>query len=252
MKTLVFQSHAPATPPHWVQECLSSVQSWSSNHSYDYQLLGDELFQFIPTELREKFSKQKVILTDFGRVQWSQYFLKNYDEVLWLDSDFLIFNPQQFHLPRNNHAGLGYALGREVWVQSKAENSLKAYKKVHNAALYFRKGNAFADFYLSHAGKLLHTLEGKVPPQFIGPKLMTALHNVVGCPVMEQAGMFSPLVIKDIVRGGGAALQLMLAKSVCPPGGANLCSSMVTAEVLNHDLMQLAVGRLLAHGSVEF
>lgn len=246
MKTLIFQSHSPALQPNWIQQCLASVKSWASSNAYDYRLLDDELFRFIPTDLQQKFTKQRVILTDLGRVQWAQHFLtQGYDEVLWLDSDFLIFKPEQFRLPREQAGDLGYALGREVWVQAGSGGGLKAYKKVHNAALYFRKGNAFADFYIAHAGKLLIALDGNVPAQFIGPKLMTALHNVVGCPVMEDAAMFSPLVVEDIVRGEGAALRLMLQKSACPPSGANLCSSMIAAEQLNHDTMQLAVACLL-------
>ena len=168
--------------------------------------------------------------------------------MLWLDSDFLIFKPEQFELPRKQAGALGYALGREVWVQEKAGGGLKAYKKVHNAALYFRKSNAFADFYIAHAMQLLSALTGNVPAQFIGPKLMTALHNVVGCPVMERAAMFSPLVVEDVVRGQGAALALMRQKSACAPSGANLCSSMVASGQLNHSTMQAAVECLSGEG----
>lgn len=246
MRTLIFQSHPPVEQPAWVQQCLASVRDWAAANDYEYRLLDDELFRFINADLQQKFDRQRVILTDLGRVQWAQYFLaQGYDEVLWLDSDFLIFRPAQFALPRKQAGALGYALGREVWVQEKTDGGLKAYKKVHNAALYFRKDNAFADFYIAHAMQLMSALDGNVPAQFIGPKLMTALHNVVGCPVMEHAGMFSPLVVEDIVHGEGAALSLMLQKSACPPSGANLCSSMVAAEQLNHDTMQLAVECLL-------
>lgn len=246
MRTLIFQSHPPVEQPTWVKQCLASVQNWATANSYEYRLLDDELFRFIPADLQRKFDRQRVILTDLGRVQWAQYFLaQGYDEVLWLDSDFLIFKPEQFELPRKQVGALGYALGREVWVQEKAGGALKAYKKVHNAALYFRRGNAFADFYIAHATRLLSALSGNVPAQFIGPKLMTALHNVVGCPVMEHAAMFSPLVVEDVVRGQGAALTLMLRKSACAPSGANLCSSMVASGQLNHTTMQVAVERLL-------
>jgi hypothetical protein len=66
---------------------------------------------------------------------------------------------------------------------------LRAYVKVRNAFLMFRKGNHFLDFYTATAQRLLRLNQGSMPPQFIGPKLLTALHNVAICPVMETAGM---------------------------------------------------------------
>ena len=65
-----------------------------------------------------------------------------------------------------------------------------------------------------------------MPPQFIGPKLLTAIHNVIQCPVQETAGMLSPAVIQDIVNGGGDAIDLFIKKSPTNIHAANLCSSL--------------------------
>lgn len=194
--------------------------------------MGDEFFEVVPAPLLEKTTHQKVIATDLARLKWLQHFLaQGYDRVLWCDADFLIFNPAEFQLPNQP-----YALGREVWVQQKGENGvLKAYKKVHNAFLMFQKGNAFLDFYADSAERLLTEISGPMPPQFIGPKLLTAIHNVVQCPVMESAGMLSPLVIRDLVAGGGRALDLFRQKSPERLAAANLCTSMTAAGELSDD-----------------
>jgi hypothetical protein len=42
---------------------------------------------------------------------------------------------------------------------------------------------------------------------------------------METAGMLSPLVVKDIILGGGPALELFIHNSATPIAGVNLCSS---------------------------
>ena len=60
--------------------------------------------------------------------------------------------------------------------------------------------------------------------------------------------MLSPLVIRDLLDGGGDALDLMLAESRQPPAGANLCSSLTEAENLAHTEMNRLIDRLLASG----
>ena len=72
--------------------------------------------------------------------------------------------------------------------------------------------------------------QGSMPPPFIGPKLLTALHNIVQCPVLETAGMLSPLVIRDLLQGGGKALDLFFRKSPVEIYGANLSASLVAKE----------------------
>jgi len=253
--TLVLQSHKKPLPFSWIESCLDSVQSWVEMNGFAYRFLDDELFDFISPVLRQKTDQQKVIATDIARLYAIEYFLKSYERVVWLDADFLIFAPQDFHLA---DTPAGYMLGREVWIQALKERGalleeigvmekpkkikLKAYIKVHNAFLLFERGNSFLAFYKEHAERLLTQCEGGIPPQFIGPKLLTALHNVVQCPVHESAGMFSPLVTEDLISRfiphkpiegninlnikGLCALALFKKRSRQPVSSANLCSSL--------------------------
>ena len=239
--TLVIQSHCSPLPYSWLESCLSSVRHWCELNRFTYQFIGDELFDSMPEDIQEKLNGQRVIASDLARLYAIQDALsKGYEAMVWLDADFLIFNPECFELPKDE-----YAVGREVWVQSDEQDKLKVYKKVHNAMLMFRKGNAFLDFYIDTAERLLRQNEGTVPPQFIGPKLLTALHNVVQLPVMESAGMLSPLVVRDVIQGGGGALKVFMAQSPVPVYGANLCiSSCDRGEITSKDMEQV-IGLLM-------
>ena len=263
-QTLVIQSHREPLPHAWLRPCIDSVKNWAKQQRYDYHFIGDEIFDTLPAWVLEKTQSQKVIATDLARLKCLQHFLiAGYQRVIWLDADFLIFAPGNFQLPEHDALPEGYALGREVWVQPKtteqepAKNKalkFKAYKKVHNAFLLFDaqfgQRNSFLDFYSAHAERLLKQINGQMPPQFIGPKLLTALHNVVQCPVQENAGMLSPSVINDILAGGGPALTLFRDKSTQPLAGANLCSSLSSSDALPDRALEKVVAQLLTQGCI--
>ncbi|MEJ2114927.1 MAG: hypothetical protein P8X88_02505 [Gammaproteobacteria bacterium] len=224
LKTLVLQSHRQPLVLEWIRRCVDSVKSWSVLNKYEYMCIGDELFDYVSDEVLDKTKNQKVIATDLARLKALQDYLhKDYERVVWCDADFLIFSPCEFNLPDKS-----YAVGREVWIQNanKSSNKLTAHIKVHNAFMMFNKGNSFLDFYTDTAEHLLMGNQGSMPPQFIGPKLLTAIHNIAQCPVLESAGMLSPQVIKDIANGGGPALALFTQKTSQPIAAANLCNSL--------------------------
>ena len=236
MKTLVLQSHRQPLPVNWLEPCVASVKRWSQLNEYEYRFLDDELFTVVDNNLRGKFTSQPVILTDLARLIWIRKFLQQgYQTVVWFDADFLVFNADKLKL-----IDADYALGREVWVQNDKNNRLRAYTKVHNAFLMFRQPNSFLDFYIETAEKLLQLNDGNVPPQFIGPKLLTAINNIAHCPVMETAGMLSPMVIMDILSGGGDALGLFHRESPAEIYAANLGASVVAQEgISNQQMLQL-------------
>jgi hypothetical protein len=235
-QTLVIQSHRSPLPYGWIQQCLESVEAWSEGNGYEYHYLGDELFDRVEDGLKQKIAKQRVITSDLARLLVIQEMLQaGYQRVIWLDADFLIFDPINFVLPCDD-----CAVGREVWVQKNKRGKLKVYKKVHNAFLMFCRGDSFLDFYVDTSKRLLIQNSGSMPMQFIGPKLLTAMHNVAILPVMESAAMLSPMVIKDLLLGQGAALELFSRNSSVSPAGANLCTSSCDSnEVSGFEMQQL-------------
>lgn len=247
-QTIVLQSHRQPLPYPWLARCINSVKSWSKLNKFDYRFIGDELFDYVPTELLKKTETQRVIATDLARLKALQLFLaQGYKSVIWCDADFLIFSPNNFSLPNEN-----YAVGREVWVQTDDKNAQKltAYTKVHNAFLLFRQGNSFLEFYIDTAEKLLRLNQGPMPPQFIGPKLLTAIHNVAQCPVQETAGMLSPPVIQDIANKDGPALRLFLQRSPQAITAANLCNSLYVQDKASAKQMDQCITTLLHKSSL--
>lgn len=228
MKTVVIQSAAPHQKIGWVEACLASVRGWAERQGLSYAFYGDEIFEALPDAVMEKYLDQPVVRSDLARLLKTQEFLAGgADRVVWADADFLIFAPKDFIVPDE----VPFAFGREVWVQEGAGGKLRAYPKIHNAFFVFGEENAFLDFYIHSALKLLERAEAPVVPQFIGPKFLTTQHNMIGFDEIKSAAMFSPLVMRDILAGGGPALSLMLEKQESPVYGANLSLSHVGREV---------------------
>ncbi len=240
--TIVLQSHTQPLPAGWMLRCIKTVEQWASDNHFDYQFYDDSIFEFIHPDLRQKLRQKTVIASDLARLYLLKHYLeKNYDTVIWCDADFLIFRPERF-----KPIDQSYALGREVWIQhAKPGGRPVSHIKVHNAYLMFRKNNAFLDFYIDTAERLLTMNRGSMPPQFIGPKLLTAIHNVAQCPVAESAAMFSPLVIKDIIFGSKTALSLFQQKSRYSIDAANLCASLYVRNKISDDQMDICIDLLL-------
>ena len=226
--TIVIQSHRSPLPWPWIETCLATVRDWSMRNSYQYRFIGDELFEYVTGPVQKKTECRPVVRSDLARLLVLRDALQEFERVVWLDADFLIFDAASFVLPETS-----YAVGREVWVQHNHQNKIKTYKKVHNALLMFCRGNSFLNFYIDTAQRMLLDNSGTIPAQFIGPKLLTALHNVALLPVMETAGMLSPLVILDILSGHGPALAAFNAKSPRTIAGANLCISSCENNALS-------------------
>lgn len=243
LKTLVLQSHTYPLPHTWIKLCIDSVKNWATANSYDYLFLGDEIFNSVDEDILEKTSSQPVIATDLARIISMKNHLSNgYDRVIWCDADFLIFAPANFSLLQEP-----YLLGREVWIQNDKECKLTAHIKVHNAFMMFQQGNSFLDFYIDNAKRFLIRNTGNVPPQFIGPKLLTAIHNIIQCPVLETAGMLSPSVINDIANKSGPALALFKQRSPQAITAANLCSSLYKDDSKNKKIIETTIDVLLSN-----
>ncbi|MFK7828587.1 MAG: hypothetical protein AB8B57_02300 [Congregibacter sp.] len=201
------------------------------------------MFRRVPPMLREKLREQPVVATDLARLLWIRECLQTgYDRAIWCDADLLIF--------RDFAPGPGdHAFGREIWVQARDEG-LHSYRRIHNAWLMFEQGSPILHFYIDRAIAMLVRVRMPVVPQFIGPKLLSALHNIVGFNVEERVGMLSPLVMRDLLTGAGPALDMLKAGHAKVLCAANLCASYVNREsdAVRHteDDYLLGVKRLIA------
>jgi len=243
---VVIQSHRLPLPFEWLEPCLESVRHWVERRGYDYRFEDDALFERLHDDLREKTRNQLVIAVDLARLAALQAALdEGYRCAVWMDADMLVLDADRLHLAADE-----YALGREVWVQRDDRGRLRSYVKVHNAFLQFRAGNPFLAFYRHAAERIVGAhAPGRMVPQIVGPKLLTALDNLVGCPVVDEAGMLSPAVARDLVAGGGAALEEFRLRSPCPPAALNLCGSLLGRELEEAEIRQLMASLVDGKGS---
>ena len=222
------------------------MRGWAAGLGFDYRFLGDELFEPLSEDLRSKLTGRTVIAADIGRLHALQHALdEGYETAVWLDADVVVVDAAQLRLGVES-----YALGREVWVQADPAQPKQAPRvrvHVHNAALMFRRGNPFLSFYLHAAERIVRLHQGHMVDQVVGPKLLTALHNLVRAPVLEQVHMASPEVVRDLAAGSGPCLDELLARAAEPPAAFNLCASMVARGRLTDAEVNAALDALIGY-----
>lgn len=249
MRTVVCQSFRTAGVPPWITRCLASVRAWAAGRGYDYRFVDDAILGLVPDWYREKAAGVLPIVTDLARLRLIQALLaEGYDRAVWLDADVLVFDAPGLTIDVTG----GCAFGREVWVQPAGGSRLRVYRNVHNAVSVFVAGDSFLGFYADTCESIVGRHRSGMAPQIVGTKLLTALHSLVGFALIDDVGMLSPLVVRDVVAGGGPALDRMRAATPGPIRAANLCASLAgrTADgvELTADLMGRACDRLLDRG----
>jgi len=233
MKTVVYQSQRLKDRPPWLEECLTSVRSWSEEAGFAYRFYGDEIFDRVPAWYRDQTAAYPQIATDLGRLRLARELLdEGYERTIWLDADVLVFDPEKFRI----NVVAGSAFGREVWVQGNGKGGLKAYRNIHNAVALFCRDDTFLDFYAAACEQIIKRAEGGLPPQIVGTKLLTALHNIIGFHLIDTVAMASPPVTRDIASGGGVALDRLSRELDTVPAAVNLCSSLMGATTDGIDL----------------
>ncbi|MEN0064890.1 MAG: hypothetical protein AAGA48_22285 [Myxococcota bacterium] len=240
MKGLVLQSHRLPLPAPWLRACLDSVEAWAQAQGLAYRFIDDGLFDLVPNDLMQKCVERRVVATDLARLAWLQRSLdEGVEVVMWCDADLLVVDPERLKVP-----DAAYSVGREIWVENQ-NGRPRVRRHVHNAWLSFRNGNPMLTFYRHAAERMVRAHRGPMVPQFIGPKLLTALHNLIGFPVAETVNMLSPVVLHDVVAGGGRFLSAYLDACHEIPAAVNLCGSLIASEAGSDDLVRHAIDRML-------
>lgn len=226
MRTLVLQSCSVQQRQTWIKDCLHSVESWAHAKGYTYLYIDDIFFSVVPEWYMEKVGKKLPIAADYARLVFLQRALEEgFDQVIWLDADVLVFD-QSLAFDFTGTC----AFGHEVWVQERG-GRLEARTNVHNAVCVFRQGCVILPFLLHTVMVMMRKVDPMhLAPQFVGPKLLNALHPLCDFALLPQVGALSPLVVADICKGSDGALKLMLQKSRQPPLAVNLCGTLIGAD----------------------
>lgn len=172
------------------------------------------------------------------------------ERVIWLDADVYVFSIGNFLSDEKSDV----TVGRQIWIQPNQTGDLKAYRQVHNAFLSVRRNAPHLEFLVWAINRMVNRLDRPVSPQTFGPKLLTALHNIVGFDVSDAVGMASPLVLRDLARGGGPALDRLVTETGPGLTALNLCSSYRNQTIDGVDctdtLYSKAISQLCDWGSL--
>jgi len=190
-------------------------------------LFGDALFEPVDPTLRSKLAHSLPVLADLARLYAAQTALETYDRVVWFDADTLLFAPDRLSIDIAD----SFALGEETWIEEDETGRLKPRRNLHNAVLVIRSGDPVLPFLIRCTERILVRIDPeRIAPQIVGPKLLGALNPMADFTVLQTVGALSPLVIRDIAKGRGNALNLFRRRSPAPLAGANLCASLIGVE----------------------
>ncbi len=228
MTLTVFQS-APLDRPAWIDRCMASVRSWAALQGWSYQFMGDEIFDLVAPDLRAKLRDRTPILADLARLELMQQHLdQEGGRALWIDADSLVLNPHWS--PALDSTA---SFGQEFWVQDNSGSTgWRHYQSPHNAFMSFSAGSPILPFLRYTATNLLERVDiEKLAPQFVGPKLLKALHNLCPFTLHEQAGALSPALASELATEPGTAVEYYREKGGPVLSVVNLCQSLVGSQV---------------------
>lgn len=246
-RTLVLQSHRWPALRGWIGSCVDSARAWAEASGFEYTFLGDEFLEVVPPDLRAKIGPKLPIAADLARLYAAREALQSYERFVWLDADVLVFAPERLSVDIADSC----AFGREIWVASDRKGKLKAWRNVHNAVMVFRAGDPVLPFLIRSTERILEDVDpARIAPQIVGPKMLSALHNIARFSLIDSVGAFSTEVIDDLAAGRGPALHWQIERSPVPPAAANLCASLA-GEAPDDDRMERAVDFLLTNRGLQ-
>ena len=245
---------------------MTTVEHWALANGYDYQSVGDEFFDTVPDWYMRKVRGRMPIAADLARLQWALRFLRgDYDWVIWMDADLLVFAPDLLSLDLTRAC----TFGQEHWVQAKSDvqGRWEVRKNIHNAFAAFPADCPVLPFLIDVILRMMRRVDvDHIAPQMMGPKLLTNLHNLASFDYRADIGALSPDVIPAIAGGSRrnagdadnrgkddkSALHALCLAQPRPLVAANLCASllpktlgMVESDAFGDKSMQLVMRSLL-------
>jgi len=210
--------------------------------------------------------------------------------VAWLDADVLVFAPERFALNASADClfgrehwltAEGYDDNSDVQSESDSEpysemgqppaasdlrqtpqgvrgrlssarrKKLKVHKNVHNALAMFDAQSPTLPFLAHTVLRLMSRVDAQfIAPQFVGPKLLTSLHNTVGFETTDSVGAISPLLTQALLENDFALLDYYSSRLEQPMVAANLCASLLTRNEIGDAHAQQEQVKEYADGAI--
>lgn len=203
--------------------CMRSVREWADGRGFEYRFIDDRLFDYLPSWYREQTFQTILPHTNLARLLVAKELLaEGYDRTVWIDADILVFDPERFDIEVKGD----FAFCREVWIKVKWGAVVKS-DLINNSVTQFMRGNRFLDYCIwAHE---------EIARQFVlrygsSTRLLSAMHQAAPLPTISNVGLINPVLMRDLLRGGGMlAREYMLAHGA-PLRAANLCASLCDTD----------------------
>lgn len=217
MKVLVYQSHAPRVPV-WISRCTATVRAWAERNDFSYRLLGDELFAGVPIEISLK-AQSRLPMADLGRLLWAKRLLAEWDCVIWIDADVLVFDPENLVVD----LGAPYLLCRELLMKTDTGGKPRAFVG-HNPSVLMltREGSHFLTRWLTEIERHAARAAG-LGDADLGREILRRIVKRDRIHAIETVGHFNVAVLKELHGRRGPVLSAMMQANGAPFAAANLC-----------------------------
>ncbi|MBX3118690.1 MAG: hypothetical protein KF784_06465 [Fimbriimonadaceae bacterium] len=226
MRTVVYQSYRTFDVPLFIADCLDSVRAWADQSGFEYRFYDDDLFDRVPDWFKEKVRHDKLPMSDLARLILARELLEEgFERAVWADADLLVLKPDSLTVP-----DAPCFVCKEVWIDRSPAGRPIAVQKVNNAFMGFTRQQHVLEFLteccLRHAeaAKTIAKIE-------FGPDLLTHLDRFAHFPRAESVALLSPLVIMDLIQGGGPWWSLYAQEFGRSFSAINLCGSYLRERV---------------------
>lgn len=227
MRTIVIQSYRDTKVEPWVRRCMQTVKHWADSRGYEYEFVGDILFDFVPARLRNQTAPSLLPQTDIARLGLLRDRLTlSYERAIWLDADVLVFDPAKFAILD----GCGAVLCHEVWTDLNAVGELTHWHGINNALMVFERGHPLLDFLRFATLQLCDQLDAVTMLRTaLGTDLLTKLGRIVPLQLHGQVACLSPMLIRAAYHGDHPDwLRAHASQHGQHIHAANLCRSLLS------------------------
>ena len=220
MKTLIIQSFRSYDIPRWIARCLESVRDWAAASGHDYRLTGDEVFALCGEDYLAKVGDNKRSISNLARLELlKRAHAEGYARAIWMDADIQVFDQDKLRI----ETAAGWAFARETYLNHGPPNRWIVEQALNNSVIACMAGEPDLDLLITITRHIArhHPIRSNYQ---VGGDVVKGLHRMIGLPLLEHVGMFSPYVVLAIARGYGHVLDLQATHYGAPVHAANLCA----------------------------
>lgn len=246
MRTIVYQSYRTTHVPEWIKTCMQTVKTWADLNAFDYQVYDDSFFEYAPEWFRNKANHEICPVTDLARLVVARELLsQKYDRTIWVDADMLIFDPEKFIITTEKD----FQFCHEIWLLTDSEGKRRIEHHVNNSITIFCKNNIHLDFFIDACHRIGRT-KASIGKLDVGTIFLSRLRNILPFPLLENVGILSPTLMKEIVLNEPIVLVEYVNQLSAPLACVNLCASLsgqnVQGVTASHSLYSGVIEILLS------